>query len=405
MYNVRNITDDLFYIGCSDRRLNLFENVYPIANGMAYNSYFLNDEKTVLFDTVDKRCCEQFFANLNHVLGGRKLDYLIVNHMEPDHCALIADVVSENPDVKIVCNAKTAQMLGQFFDMDLEGRLLLVKEGDTLETGHHTLQFFMAPMVHWPEVMVTYDSTDKILFSADAFGTFGAINGNIFADEVDFERDYLDEARRYYTNIVGKFGVQVQALLKKAAGLEIKMLCPLHGLIWRENLGWYIDKYNKWSSYTPEDNSVMIAYASVYGGTENAVDLLAGELAKRGIKNIKIYNTSLTHPSVILSEAFRCSHLVFASVTYNMGIFSTMNHLIHELAAHNLQNRSVALIENGSWSCCSAKLMREEFEKMKNITLLDSVVTLKSTMNDANMEEIVSLAQTIADSIKTPQSV
>ena len=405
MYNVRNITDDLFYIGCSDRRLNLFENVYPIANGMAYNSYFLNDEKTVLFDTVDKRCCEQFFANLNHVLEGRKLDYLIVNHMEPDHCALIADVVSENPDVKIVCNAKTTQMLGQFFDMDLEGRLLLVKEGDTLETGHHTLQFFMAPMVHWPEVMVTYDSTDKILFSADAFGTFGAINGNIFADEVDFERDYLDEARRYYTNIVGKYGVQVQALLKKASCLEIKMLCPLHGLIWRENLGWYIDKYDKWSSYTPEDNSVMIAYASVYGGTENAVDLLAGELAKRGIKNIKIYNTSLTHPSVILSEAFRCSHLVFASVTYNMGIFSTMNHLIHELAVHNLQNRKVALIENGSWSCCSAKLMREEFEKMKNITLLDSAVTLKSTMNDANMEEIITLANTIADSIKTPQSV
>lgn len=399
MYNVRNITNDLYYIGCSDRRLNLFENVYPIEKGVSYNSYFLDDDKTVLFDTVDKRCSEQFFANLHHVLNGRSLDYLVVNHMEPDHCALIANVVCENPDVKIVCNQKTSQMLAQFFDMDLEGRLHLVKEGDTLETGHHTLTFVMAPMVHWPEVMVTYDMTDKILFSADAFGTFGAINGNIFADEVNFEKDYLDEARRYYTNIVGKFGPQVQSLLKKAAGLEIKTICPLHGLIWRENLGWYIDKYNKWSSYTPEDNTVMIAYASVYGGTENAVDLLAGELAKRGVKNIKVYNTSLTHPSVILSEAFRCSHLVFASVTYNMGIFSTMNHLIHELVSHNLQNRTVALIENGSWACCSAKLMREEFEKMKNITLLDSAVTLKSTMNNDKMEEIIALAEEISKSL------
>lgn len=405
MYNVRNITDDLYYIGCSDRRLNLFENVYPIEKGVSYNSYFLDDEKTVLFDTVDKRCSEQFFANLNHVLNGRNLDYLVVNHMEPDHCALIAEVVACHPDVKIVCNQKTSQMLAQFFDMDLEGRLHLVKEDDTLETGNHTLKFFMAPMVHWPEVMVTYDMADKILFSADAFGTFGAINGNIFADEVDFEKDYLDEARRYYTNIVGKFGVQVQALLKKAAGLEINMICPLHGLIWRENLDWYVEKYDKWSSYTPEDNTVMIAYASVYGGTENAVDLLAGELAKRGVKNIKIYNTSLTHPSVILSEAFRCSHLVFASVTYNMGIFSTMNHLIHELVAHNLQNRTIALIENGSWACCCAKLMREEFEKMKNITLLDSAVTLKSTMNNDKMEEIIALADEIVCSLKTPQSV
>lgn len=405
MYNVRNITDDLYYIGCSDRRLNLFENVYPIERGVSYNSYFLNDSKTVLFDTVDKRCSEQFFANLEHVLDGRALDYLVVNHMEPDHCALIAEVVACHPDVKIVCSLKTSQMLAQFFDMDLEGRLQVVKEGDTLETGHHTLTFVMAPMVHWPEVMVTYDTTDKILFSADAFGTFGAINGNIFADEVNFERDYLDEARRYYTNIVGKYGSQVQALLKKASGLEINMVCPLHGLIWRENIGWYVDKYNKWSSYTPEDESVMIAYASVYGGTENAVDLLAGELAKRGVKNIKIYNTSLTHPSVILSEAFRCSHLVLASVTYNMGIFSTMHHLIHELSSHNLQNRTVALIENGSWACCSGKLMREEIEKMKNMTVLEPAIALKSTMSGANMEEISTLAEKIADSLKSGVSV
>lgn len=405
MYNVRNITDDLFYIGCSDRRLNLFENIYPIQNGVSYNSYFLKDEKTVLFDTVDKRCSEQFFANLEHVLNGKKLDYMIVNHMEPDHCALIANVVSCYPDVKIVCSVKTSQMLSQFFDMDLENRLQVVKEGDTLETGHHTLTFVMAPMVHWPEVMVTYDLNDKILFSADAFGTFGAINGNIFADEVDFERDWLDEARRYYTNIVGKYGTQVQALLKKASGLEINMVCPLHGFIWRENIGWFVDKYSKWSSYTPEDNSVMIAYASVYGGTENAVDLLAGELAKRGVKNIKIYNTSLTHPSVILSEAFRCSHLVFASVTYNMGIFSSMNHLIHELVAHNLQNRTVALIENGSWACCCAKLMREEIEKMKNMKILEPAISLKSTVADENYLAICALADEISESLQSVTNV
>ncbi len=399
MYNVRNITDDLYYIGCSDRRLNLFENVYPIANGVAYNSYFLNDEKTVLFDTVDKRCCEQFFANLRHVLNGRKLDYLVVNHMEPDHCALIGDVVDEHPELKIVCSAKTSQMLSQFFDFNLDGRLQIVKEGDVLDTGRHKFTFVMAPMVHWPEVMVTYDQTDKILFSADAFGTFGAINGNIFADEVDFAKDYLDEARRYYCNIVGKYGPQVQALLKKASALEINMICPLHGLIWRENLGWYIGKYDKWSSYTPEDNTVMIAYASVYGGTENAVDLLAAELAKRGVKNIKIYNTSSTHPSVILAEAFRCSHCVFASVTYNMGIFSTMHHLIHELSTHNFQNRTVALIENGSWALASGKLMSEKFEKMKNITLLDAPVSIKSTPKQEKMCEIQALAQKIAESL------
>ncbi len=396
MYNVRNITDDLFYMGVSDRRLSLFENIYPVSNGMAYNSYFLNDDKTVLFDTVDKKCSEQFFENLNYLLDGRSLDYLVVNHMEPDHCALIADVVACQPDVKIVCSAKTSQMLGQFFDMDLTERLLVVKEGDTLETGHHTFTFVMAPMVHWPEVMVTYDMVDKILFSADAFGTFGALNGNIFADEVNFERDYLDEARRYYTNIVGKYGCQVQALLKKASALEINIVCPLHGFIWRENFDWYLSKYDKWSSYVPEENSVMIAYASVYGGTENAVDILAAELAKKGVKNIKIYNTSITHPSVILAEAFRCSHSVFASITYNMGIFSTMNYLIHELSCHNFQNRTVALIENGSWALASGKLMAEEFSKMKNISLIEPAVSIKSTVKEDNIEQLKALAQEIA---------
>ena len=405
MHNVRNITDDLFYIGCSDRRLNLFENFYPISNGASFNSYFLNDDKTVLFDTCDKKCCEQFFENLQYALKEKPLDYLIVNHIEPDHCALIKDVVCDYPKVKIICTAKTSQMLGQFFDYDFSGNVQVVKDGDIIETGHHKLTFISAPMVHWPEVMVTYDMTDKILFSADAFGSFGALSGNIFADEIDFEGEILPEARRYYMNIVGKYGVQVQTLLKKVSALEINMVCPLHGYIWRENFSWYLDKYNRWSNYEPENKSVMIAYASVYGGTENAVNILAGELAKQGIKDIKIYNTSTIHPSVILSEAFRCSHSVFASVTHNMNIFSPMNQLIHELYIHNFQNRTVGLIENGSWAPNAGKLMTEGFSKMKNINILEPLVSIKSTVKECDKEQIKILANNIANSLKCLQNV
>lgn len=275
MHCVKKITDDLYWIGGSDRRLALFENVYPIPRGVSYNSYVLLDEKTVLLDTVDASISGLFFENLEYVLNGRTLDYLIVNHMEPDHCAVIGDVVRRYPDVKLVCNAKTVPMLKQFFNFPVEDRTVIVKEMDTLCTGKHTFAFVMAPMVHWPEAMVSYDTVDKILFSADGFGTFGAINGNLFADEVNFERDWLDDARRYFINIVGKYGVQVQNLLKKAATLEIKMICPLHGPVWRENLGWFIEKYDTWSSYKPENQAVMIAYASIYGNTENAAEILA----------------------------------------------------------------------------------------------------------------------------------
>ena len=399
MYNEMLINDDVTYVGASDRKLALFEAVYPLVNGVSYNSYLVNDEKTVLLDTVDRSVSGVFFENIAHVLDGRKLDYVIVNHMEPDHAATLGELVLRYPEVKIVSNAKVVAMIKQFFDFDVDARVEVVAEGDTFSTGKHTFTFAMAPMVHWPEVMVTFDTTDGILYSADAFGTFGALAGNVFADEVDFENKWLDEARRYYTNIVGKYGPQVQMALKKALALDIKMICPLHGPIWRENIAWFVDKYNKWSTYTPEDNTVLIAYASIYGGTENAANILASELAKKGIKNIAMTDVSVTHPSYIISEAFRCSHIVFAAPTYNAGIFTPMETLLLDLAAHNLQNRTVAFIENGSWAPISAKLMGDIVAKMKNMTVLASKATLKSTVKDAQREELKTLASEIAETL------
>ncbi len=399
MHCVKKVTDDLYWIGGSDRRLALFENVYPIPRGVSYNSYVLLDEKTVLLDTVDASISGLFFENLEYVLDGRTLDYLIVNHMEPDHCAIIGDVVRRYPDVKLVCNAKTVPMLKQFFDFPVEDRTVIVKEMDTLCTGKHTFAFVMAPMVHWPEAMVSYDTVDKILFSADGFGTFGAINGNLFADEVNFERDWLDDARRYFINIVGKYGVQVQNLLKKAATLEIKMICPLHGPIWRENLGWFIEKYDTWSSYKPEDQAVMIAYASIYGNTENAAEILASKLADKGVKNIAMYDVSVTDPSVIVSESFRCSHLVFAAPSYNGGIFTKMETVLSELKAHSLQNRTVAIMENGTWAPVAGKQMREIFAGMKNIELLEEGVTIRSAVKEAQEASLEALAEKITSSL------
>ena len=399
MHCVKKVTDDLYWIGGSDRRLALFENVYPIPRGVSYNSYVLLDEKTVLLDTVDASISGLFFENLEYVLDGRTLDYLIVNHMEPDHCAIIGDVVRRYPDVKLVCNAKTVPMLKQFFDFPVEDRTVIVKEMDTLCTGKHTFAFVMAPMVHWPEAMVSYDTVDKILFSADGFGTFGAINGNLFADEVNFERDWLDDARRYFINIVGKYGVQVQNLLKKAATLEIKMICPLHGPIWRENLGWFIEKYDTWSSYKPEDQAVMIAYASIYGNTENAAEILASKLADKGVKNIAMYDVSVTDPSVIVSESFRCSHLVFAAPSYNGGIFTKMETVLSELKAHSLQNRTVAIMENGTWAPVAGRQMREIFAGMKNIELLEEGVTIRSAVKEAQETSLEALAEKIASSL------
>ena len=399
MYCVKNIKVDLFWVGGTDRRLALFENAYPIPRGVSYNAYVLKDEKTVLFDTVDWAVSSQLFENLEAVLGGRALDYVIVNHMEPDHCATLEEVVRRYPEVKVVCNAKTVDIIKQFFDFDIDSRAVIVKENDTFCTGKHTYTFVMAPMVHWPEVMVTYDTTDKILFSADAFGTFGAMNGNLFADEVNFERDWLDDARRYYTNIVGKYGASVQTLLKKAAGLDIQMICPLHGPVWRENIGWYVDKYLTWSRYAPEEKAVMIAYGSIYGNTENAANILACRLADRGIRNIAVYDVSSTHPSVMVAEAFRCSHLVFASATYNGGIFTSMERVLSDLKAHALQNRTVAVIENGSWGMVAARQMKDMIAGMKNMEILEPTVSIKSSLKAGQEADIEALADAIAASL------
>lgn len=397
MYCTKNITDDLYWIGGNDRRLALFENIFPVPNGVSYNSYVLLDEKTVLFDTVDKAVSEQFFENLVHALGERTLDYVIINHMEPDHCAMLKEVIMRYPDVQIVCNAKTADIIKQFFKIETDA--VIVKENDTLCTGKHTFTFLMAPMVHWPEVMVTYDTTDKILFSADAFGTFGAINGNLFADKIEFEHKWLDDARRYYTNIVGKYGAQVQALLKKASNVEIGMICPLHGPVWRKNIEWFVEKYQKWSTYEPEDQGVMIAYASIYGNTENAANVLASRLADKGLKNIAMYDVSVTHPSVVVSEAFRASHLVFASPTYNGGIFPNMETVLLDLKAHNLQKRTVAFMQNGTWAATSGRQMNEMVSGMKQMTVLEPTITIKSALNDSQSEEIDAMADAILESM------
>ena len=399
MEYVKRISDQLYWVGASDRRLALFENVYPIPRGVSYNSYLWMDEKTVLLDTVDRSVSHQFFENIKSVLGERSLDYLIVTHMEPDHCAVMEELVLRYPDVKIICNAKIQTLIKQFFSFDIDSRAVTVKEGDTFSSGAHTFTFVAAPMVHWPEVMVAYENTEGILFSADAFGTFGAINGNLYADEVNIERDWLNDYRRYYTNIVGKYGVQVQSLLKKASGLDIKMICPLHGLVWRENIGWLVEKYQRWSSYTPEDQAVTVFYGSIYGNTENAVDILAGKLADRGVKNITVYDASVTHASYLISEAFRCSHIVLASATYNNGIFVSMENLLHDLAAHNLQNRTMAIIQNGSWSPASGRLMKELLSGLKNNTLLENEVTLKSSLKPEQEQELDALADAIAASI------
>lgn len=394
MYCYRKVTDDLYWIGGNDRRLALFEGVYQIPRGVSYNSYLLMDEKTVLLDTVDKAVKGVFFENIEKVLDGRKLDYLVVHHMEPDHSEAIWEVVMRYPEVKIVCNAKIAQMMKQFFSFDVDARVVLVKEGDTFHTGKHNLVFVSAPMVHWPEVMVSYDTTDKILFSADAFGTFGALNGALFADEVDFPRNYLDEARRYYTNIVGKYGVQVQALLKKAATLDIQMICPLHGFVWRKDIGWYLDKYMHWSSYTPEEQGVVIAYASIYGNTANAADLLACRLRERGVRT-EVFDVSVTPASEIIAAAFKYSHLVFAAPTYNSGVFVTMEALLMDLAEHNIQNRTVAFMENGTWAATSARQMGAMLEKCKNLTVLEQKVTIKSSLKEQQMAEIEALADAL----------
>ena len=395
MYNTKLITDDTYYVGSSDRRLALFENIYPIERGVSYNSYVVTDEKTVLLDTVDHSVSRQFIENLEHVLGGRKLDYVIINHVEPDHLATLDLVVRLYPDVKIVGNAKTIQMIKQFFTFNADENAFLVKEGDSISTGKHTFTFVFAPMVHWPEVMVTYDSFTKTLFSADAFGTFGALSGNLFADEYDFDREWLDDARRYYINIVGKYGMMVQNVLKKAATLDIAMICPLHGPIWRKDLSYFISKYDIWSKYDAEDDGVVIVYSSIYGNTENACAVLSSMLADLGVRNIRMYDASKTDSSYLVSELFRYSKAVFASSTYNAEIFPKMESLLLDLKAHLYQKKKVALIENGSWAISSGKKMSEILCQMKDVEIVAPVLTLKSSLKEDQLDALMSLAKSL----------
>lgn len=396
MYNVRKVQEDLIWVGASDHRLNLFENIHPIPRGVSYNSYVLLDEKNVLFDTVDWSVCGQFLENLKHVLDGKKLDVILIHHVEPDHLASLEEIMLRYPEAKIYATAKAITMMEQF-GFAVEGKTQAVKEGDTLELGKHTLTFVMAPMVHWPEVMVSYDSYGKTLFSADAFGTFGALDGKLFNDEVDFDRDWIDDARRYFTNIVGKYGVQTMNLLKKASQLDIEMICPLHGPVWRNNFSYIIEKHQLWATYTPEVKGVMIAYASVYGHTESAAQALASKLVQAGIKDVVVYDVSNTDPSYLVSEAFKYSHIVLASSTYNACIFPKMQEFLEHLKMLNFQNRTIAIMENGSWASMSGNLMRKMLETMKNMNVLESTVKINSSLHTE--EPLDALTEAIKQSI------
>ncbi len=382
--NDNKITDSILYVGVDDKTLDLFESQYIIPNGVSYNSYVILDDKITIMDTVDARKTEEWIANIEQVLGDKEPAYLVVSHMEPDHAANIKMLMDKYPQMQVVGNAKTFPMIQQFFDVDLTGRTVVVKEGDTLNLGAHTLQFFMAPMVHWPEVMVAYEQSEKILFSADGFGKFGAL---------DVEEDWACEARRYYFNIVGKYGVQVQALLKKAATLDIQMICPLHGPILKENLGYYIGKYDTWSKYEPEDEGVFIAYASIHGNTAKAAKKLAEILEEKGAKKVAIADLSRDDLAEAVEDAFRYDKIVVASSTYDGGLFPCMEDFLAHLKAKNYQKRTVALMENGSWAPMAAKKMKAYFEDMKNITMLEPVVTIKSTMNAANLKAMEELAE------------
>ena len=402
MHCIRHVTEDLIWIGGNDRQHPLFESTHPVPRGMSFNSYLLLDEKTVLFDTVDRAIQTQFFENLEYALGGRKLDYVFVHHMEPDHAATLGDVMLRHPEATIVCNGKILNMIRQFHCTDPK-EVHLVNEGDSITTGRHTFTFVNAPMVHWPEVMVSYDSTDKILFSADAFGTFGALNGVLFADEVNFDRDWLDDARRYLTNIVGKYGPHIQLLLKKAGGVldQIQYICPLHGPVWRKDLGWFIEKYDTWSRYAPETQGVLIVYASMYGNTENAAQALAASLCDKGMSKVAMYDVSSTHVSQLISEAFKYSHIVLASVTYNLGIYPAMHDFLMDMKALNLQNRTFAIIENGSWAVKSGDLMQKFVnDELKNMTVLNERLSLASSMGTDKRTELEALADAILESMK-----
>ena len=399
--NVYEISPKIYWVGGSDRRIELFENMFPLPNGVAYNSYLIKDEKTVLLDTVDSSISALYIENITYVLDGRPLDYLVINHMEPDHCANIEEIVRRYPNIKVIGNAKTFQFFHQYYSLDISSNCIEIKEGEEINVGDHTLRFYMAPMVHWPEVMVTYETSQGILFSADAFGSFGAFSGNLFADELEYDNYYLDEARRYYTNIVGRYGMQVQTLFKKLNGLSINMICSVHGHIWRKEMVPYIlDKYDKWSHYLPEKRGVVLVYGSMYGNTENAVSALATRLSKRGVKDLRMYDVSKTHPSYIIADIFKYSNVVFASPTYNMQIYFPMDALLRELAVLNISNRKVSLLGNHTWASAALKGLTESVSTMKNMEIVGASIDIKSSLRVDREHELDALADAIYQSLQ-----
>lgn len=398
MHNVRQVVDDLYWIGYNDHRTHLFESIHPIPEGVSYNSYVLLDEKTALFDTVEWDFCREFLENLEYVLDGRPLDYIVINHWEPDHAASLQEVLLRHPESEVISTEKGFYFMTQFgFKAD---KRITVDSGDTLSTGKHEFAFVKIPMVHWPEPMVTLDTTNGVLFSADAFGSFKALDGKLFADEVDFDKDWLSEARRYYTNIVGKYGPHVQQVLAAAAKLPIKILCPLHGPIWRENLGYILDKYDKWSSYTPEDNGVMIVYGSMYGNTANAAQLLASEIVKRGHTDVTVWDVAETHCSYLISEAFRVGHIILASPTYNLGVFPPMKDFLNDMVALNVQQRTVGIVENGTWAPNSGLEMRKIIDQMFEMYYLNAEVSFMSSVDKNGKKAIEDLADAVIESVK-----
>lgn len=397
MKNTKLVAKDTVWIGGSDRRLALFENLFPLPNGVSYNSYVVLDEKITLFDTADLSVADQYLENLHAVLGEKKPDYLVVLHMEPDHCSLLQTVLNQYPETTIVSSMQTFKFISQFFpELKIENQLV-VKEGDTLCTGAHTFHFVAAPMVHWPEVLLAYDDADKALFSADAFGTFGALEGGIFADQYDFEAHYLDDARRYYANIVGKYGAQVQAVLKKAAGLEIEEILPLHGPVWRENLGWFLEKYQTWSSYAPETDDILVVYGSLYGHTASAAESFASVLEEKSGKHVVVYDASKTDVSYLIAEVWRCSKVVLFCPTYNGGMYPSISRFIEDMKALAVQNRTFALAENGTWAPVTARLMRKELETLKNCSILDTTLTIRSALSAADEAALDDFAAAVAN--------
>lgn len=404
MHCTRNLSQNIVWVGGMDRRLNLFENLFPIPRGIAYNAYLIRDEKTCLMDTVDSSIRQQFIDNIYHVLQGRDLDYIVINHMEPDHCANIEELMIRFPKLKIIGNRKTLTFVSQFYDMDLHDRTITVNENDTFSLGIHTLRFIMTPMVHWPEVMMTYEESENILFSADAFGSFGAANGNLFDGEVDYDGEWLGDARRYFANIVGKYGPQVQTALKKTETLDIRMIAPLHGVVWRDNITYIVQKYKLWSTYTPEQQTVTIFYGSMYGNTENTANILGTMLAEKGIRNIQIYDVSNTDVSLLIAEIFRCSHIVLAAPTYNNEIYPEIFNLLHDMKILHVQNRVFGIIENGTWGALSARQITNLLQDMKGMEILEPKVTVTSSLKKDSLHQVSLLADSILQSLHTKVS-